>query len=86
MCHVINLVVQAILHAIGEADNPDITDYYTLNKENPIHHDVENDPEQVEMDQEEFEETEDGAPEVPDPITLEEEEKLKASKSSLSKV
>lgn len=84
MCHIINLVVQAILHAIREADDPNITDYYTLNKGNPVHVDVENDSEQVELDQEQFGDTEEN--EAPDPITVEEEEKLKASKSLLSKV
>jgi hypothetical protein len=44
MCHVVNLMVQAILAALGEADNPDEVDYYTLNKEQPLHLDIDADP------------------------------------------
>ena len=89
MCHIVNLVAQAILHSNSEADNPDITNYYTLNKENPVHIDIENDPEQIELDQEEFpDDNPEGAGpgEAPDPISLEEEEKREACKSPLSKV
>jgi hypothetical protein len=85
LCHVINLVVQAILAALGEADNPDEVDYYTLNKEQPLHLDIDADPDQIELDNEEFEEAEDEmTPE--ESITLEEEEKSKATGSPLSKV
>lgn len=84
ICHVVNLVVQSILHSIGEAENPDTTDYYALNKEHPVHVNVENDLEQLELDQEEF--PKNTEPEIPDPISLEEEEKCEACKSPLSKV
>jgi hypothetical protein len=87
MCHVVNLVVQAILAALGEADNPDEVDYYTLNKEQPLHLDIDADPDQVKLDKEEFRDDtaeDEAAPE--ENITLEEEEKLKATKSPLSKV
>ena len=65
---------QAILHSISEANNPDVTNYYTLNKENPVHIDIEDDPEQTELDQEEFpDDNPEGAGpgEAPDPISLE---------------
>jgi hypothetical protein len=90
MCHVVNLVVQAILAALGEADDPDEVDYYTLNKEQPLHLDISADPDQVELDAEEFQDEEvvndedEVAPE--ENIILEEEEKQKATESPLSKV
>lgn len=86
MCHVVNLVVQAILAALGEADNPDDIDYYTLNKERPLHLDIDADPEQIALDREEFQdEVEDEIP-PEESVTLEEEEKVKAMESPLSKV
>ena len=85
MCHVVNLVVQAILAALGEADNPDDVDYYTLNKEQPLHLDIDADPDQAELDCEEFRD-EDADADADENIMLEEEEKLKATESPLSKV
>jgi hypothetical protein len=41
MGHVINLVVQAMLHAINEAEDPDVNDYFELHKSEPIHLDDE---------------------------------------------
>jgi hypothetical protein len=82
-CHVINLVVQAILAALGEADDPDDVDYYSLNKEQPFHLDIDTDPDQVALDDEEFD---DDVEEEFENITLEEEEKPKATESPLSKV
>lgn len=88
VCHVVNLVVQAILAALGEADDPDEIDYYTLNREQPLHLDIDANPEQIELDREKFpDEVEDGTATTPEEnITLEEEEKLKATESPLSKV
>jgi len=83
VCHVVNLVVQAILAALGEADNPDNVDYYTLNKEQPLHLNIDADPDQAELDCEEFQ---DEDADADDNIMLEEEEKLKATESPLSKV
>jgi len=85
VCHVVNLVVQAILAALGEADDPDEVDYYTLNKEQPLHFDIDADPDQIELDSEEFQDVEDEMTHEEN-ITLEEEEKLKATASPLSKV
>ena len=82
-CHVINLVVQAILTALGEADDPDNIDYYSLNKEQPFHLDINTDPDQVALDNKVFE---GDAEEDLENITMEEEEKLKATESPLSKV
>ncbi|KAI9450375.1 cytochrome P450 [Russula earlei] len=72
-----------ILAALGEADNPDEVDHYTLNKEQPLHLDVDADPDQIELDSEEFQ---DEVEDDEDNITLEEEEKVKATKSPLSKL
>jgi hypothetical protein len=55
ICHVVNLVVQDILAALGEADAPDNIDYYSLNKEQPFHLDIDTDSDQVALDNEEFE-------------------------------
>jgi hypothetical protein len=85
-CHIVKLVVQDILAALGEADDPDDVDYYSLNKEQPIHLDIDTDSDQVALDNEEFEdEVEDGAADSEN-ITMEEEEKLTATASPLSKV
>ena len=87
MCHVVNLVVQAILAALGEADDPDNVDYYTLNKEQPLHLDINADPDQVELDKEVFQDNEeDNLDDVVENITLEDEEKQKATGSPLAKV
>lgn len=41
MAHVINLIVQAILHALDEADDPTASDHFELHKNEPIHLDDE---------------------------------------------
>ena len=39
LAHVLNLVVQSILHSLNEADNPDIIDYYySIHRKDPIHY------------------------------------------------
>lgn len=80
-------MVQAILATLGEADNTDEVDYFTLNKEQLLHLDINVDPDQVDLDNEEFrDEVEDeGVPEE-NIIILEDEEKLKVTDSPLSKV
>lgn len=55
ICHIVNLVVQAILATLGEVDNPNEIDHYLLNKEQPFHLDINANPDQVELDNEEFE-------------------------------
>jgi hypothetical protein len=79
-------VVQAILAALGEADDPDKVDYFTLNKEQPLHLDINVDPDQVGLDNEEFQDEEDDKAVPEENITLDNEEKLKATESPLSKV
>jgi hypothetical protein len=79
-------VVQAILATLGEADDPDKVDYFTLNKEQPLHLDINVDPDQVGLDNEEFQDEEDDEVVPEENITLEDEEKLKATESPLSKV
>ena len=86
VCHVVNLVVQAILATLGEADDPDDLDYYTLNKEQPLHLDIDADPDQVELDSEEFPDEMGDEMAADENIVLEEEEKSKATESPLSKV
>jgi hypothetical protein len=83
--HVINLVIQDILAALGEADDPDDVDYYSLHKEQPFHLDIDTDSDQVAMDNEEFEDDMEESDELEN-ISMEEEEKLKATSSPLSKV
>ena len=86
VCHVVNLVVQAILATLGEADNLDEVDYYTLNKEQPLHLDIDTDPNQIELVSEEFQDEVDDETTPEENIMLEEEEKLKATESPLSMV
>jgi len=52
IAHVINLVVQAFLYAIDEGDNPDVEDWYELNKDTPIHYDITKDQDQQALDSE----------------------------------
>jgi hypothetical protein len=85
VCHVVNLVAQATLATLGEADNPDETDYYALNKGQPLHLDIDTDPDQIELDREVFQDdAEDETSQ--ENIVLEDEEKLRATESALSKV
>lgn len=82
----VNLIVQAILNALGEAEDPDLCDYYELNKKNSdaIHLDADSDPEQVELDTETFKN--EGDVVLGDELTLEEKEKEEAMSSPLKKV
>lgn len=79
-------MVQAILDTLGEADDPDEVDYFTLNKEQPLHLNINVDPDQVGLDNEEFQDDEDDEVVPEENITLEDEEKLKVTESPLSKV
>ena len=79
-------MVQAILATLGEADNPDKVDCFTINKEQPLHLDINVDPDEVGLDNEEFQDEEDDEAEPEGNITLEDEEKLKATESLLLKV
>lgn len=59
VAHVVNLVVQAILAAIEEAEDPDIQDYFLSNKDLPIHYDPSLDDTLCELENEVFEDRED---------------------------
>jgi hypothetical protein len=86
LCHVVNLVVQAVLAELGEADDPDDIDYFMLNKEQAIHLDIDTDPDQLELNEEEFDDELDDEEESPESMNLEEAEKMKGTKSPLAKV
>ena len=45
MAHVVNLIVQAILAELNEADDPEQDDYYIPNKHIPFHYDPDDDKE-----------------------------------------
>jgi hypothetical protein len=85
VCHVVNLVVQAILASLGEADDPNEVDYYTLNKEQQLHLNIDANPDQVELDSEQFQDVKDEMA-SDENIALEDDKRLKATKSPLSKV
>jgi hypothetical protein len=74
-------MVEAILATLGKADN-----YFTLNKEQPLHLDINLDPDQVGLDNKEFQDKKDDEVVPEENITLEDEEKLKVTESPLSKV
>ena len=50
LAHVINLVVQSFLHAIDEAEDPEINDYF--DKEAPVHFDIDKDADQIGLEAE----------------------------------
>ena len=52
IAHVINLVVQAFLFGINEGDDPEMDDWYELNKDAPVHFDINKDEEQQALDNE----------------------------------
>lgn len=52
MAHVINLVAQKILAAAAEMDDPDLHDYYEELKALSVHYDVDDDPEQKDLEAE----------------------------------
>ena len=52
IAHVVNLIVQAFLAAMDEADSPDDIDYFLLHKESPIHYDPDDDEDHIAMESE----------------------------------
>lgn len=60
LAHVVNLVVQAILAELDEADDPEQEDYYIPNKHIPFHYDPDDDDEVRQMENEEDEGGEEG--------------------------
>lgn len=55
LAHVVNLVVQKILAALEEADDPDVFDYYEVMKDIPIHYNINEDKELKVLENEEYE-------------------------------
>jgi hypothetical protein len=53
IAHIVNLVVQAILFKLDEAEDPDKIDYYATDKSAPIHYNVEQDEDQIDLENEE---------------------------------
>jgi hypothetical protein len=83
VAHVLNLVVQSILAAFDEADDPDVIDYF--NKELPIHYDSNDDEAQKALEDEEFSQNDDNELED-DSEEDEDEEKIQDNLSGLKKV
>jgi hypothetical protein len=52
MAHVVNLIVQAILVELNEADDPEQDDYYIPNKHIPFHYNPDDDEEVQQMENE----------------------------------
>jgi hypothetical protein len=71
--------------ALSETDNPDEIDYYALNKEQPLHLDIDTNLKQIKLDREEFLNEVKDEMTSEENVTLEKEEKLKAIKTSLLK-
>ncbi|EPS96490.1 hypothetical protein FOMPIDRAFT_48168 [Fomitopsis schrenkii] len=57
LAHVVNLVVQQILSALINADDPTVNDWYLLHKFLPFHYDVEGDEELRALEDDEMAET-----------------------------
>lgn len=66
MAHVVNLIVQSLLAALDEANDPDLDDYYIPNKHLPFHYDPEDDEEVAEMECEGEEKENDDADDADD--------------------
>jgi hypothetical protein len=49
--HIINLVVQSLLHSMDKAfDDPDVLDYFTIDPDAPLHYSADDDPELQRME------------------------------------
>ena len=75
IAHVINLVVQAFLHGIDEADDSDIVDNFDSNKDAPFHYNVDEDEDQIAMENEAMEDLTSQA-DVPESVNPAEEAML----------
>ena len=53
LAHTINLIVQAFLNSLSEADHPDVLDNFLTNKREPIHYDPDSDPDVRALEDEE---------------------------------
>ena len=55
MAHIVNLIIQALLTSLNEAEDPDIDDYYIPNKHLPFHYNPNDDEvQQMGAEDEEF--------------------------------
>lgn len=52
IAHIINLVVQAFLYGLDEGEDPEILDWFTVNKDLPIYYDPTTDEEQIALEKE----------------------------------
>lgn len=75
IAHVINLIVQAFLYGMDEADDPDIVDNFDSNKDAPIHYNVDEDEDQIAMENEAMEDLASQA-DVPESVNPAEEAML----------
>jgi hypothetical protein len=66
LAHVVNLVVQKMLAALEEAEDPDVVDYYLPNKDLPFHYDPDTDAELRDLEDEQFEYEDEEAEEATD--------------------
>jgi hypothetical protein len=82
IAHVVNLVVQAVLAALDEADDPDNIDYFTLHKETPIHYSVDKDEDQARLEAEELGECDIGDEEEADVFDAAEKDTLENMENS----
>lgn len=80
LAHVVNLVVQKILAALDEAEDPDDKDEYVENKDLPIHYDPENDPDLNALQGEVFESDIDQGTEEEDAVGIMKELAIKFAK------
>ncbi|KAJ7827733.1 hypothetical protein B0H13DRAFT_1917484 [Mycena leptocephala] len=70
LAHVVNLVVQKILAALGDIVDPDITDDYLPNNDAPFHYNPDNDSALQELEREVFNDNADNSAQENDEATL----------------
>ncbi|KAJ7768113.1 hypothetical protein DFH07DRAFT_736483 [Mycena maculata] len=66
LAHVVNIVVQKILAALDDVEDPEITDDYLHSRDLPFHYDPNNDPDLDKLEREEFTKDDDGGNEEDD--------------------
>lgn len=87
IAHVINLIVQAFLAGMDEADDPDVLDYYTLHKDSPVHYDVDKDEDQRALEAEEMDDNDRTGmdSDIDEPMDMDDED-LTGHQSAVKKV
>jgi hypothetical protein len=81
IAHIVNLVVQALLSTLEEADDPDILDYFEIHKGEAIHYNVDDDEDQAALEAEEIDEQD-----VAEDVEMDPEEEKMATGSALQRV